>query len=102
MLLNCGASTHVRGLAPASCAGVRFVVVDSHRPIHPRYNDPEDIDTLLVLEEDDPLPRQDIPLANEDLDNITPEGGCCSDAAAAARAAGGARSLHGRGWVCWW
>lgn len=74
MLLNCGASTHVASLAPASCQFTRYIIIDSHRPIHPRYNDPADHECLLVLSDDDPLPAQDIPLANEDLDNMPAEG----------------------------
>lgn len=74
MLLNCGASTHVASLAPASCQYTRYIIIDSHRPIHPRYNDPADDECLLVLSDDDPLPAQDIPLANEDLDNMPAEG----------------------------
>lgn len=74
VLLNCGASTHVASLAPASCQYTRYIIIDSHRPIHPRYNDPADHECLLVLSDDDPLPAQDIPLANEDLDNMPAEG----------------------------
>lgn len=74
VLLNCGASTHVKALAPASCRNARFIIIDSHRPIHPRYNDKDDTDALLVLTDDDPLPLQDIPPANEDLDNMPAKG----------------------------
>lgn len=72
VLLNCGASTYVRDMAPSSCRNARFLVVDSHRPIHPRYNDKSDMDVLLVLADDDPLPESEVPPVCE-LDNMTPE-----------------------------
>lgn len=74
VLLNCGASTYVKDFAPASCYGTRFIVVDSHRPVHPRYNNSDDTDALLVLAEDDPLPRQEVPPANDALDALSAQG----------------------------
>lgn len=74
VLLNCGASTYVKDLAPVSCTNARFIVVDSHRPVDPRYNNADDMDALLVLAEDDPIPQQEVPPANEGIDNLTPEG----------------------------
>jgi hypothetical protein len=72
VLLNCGASSYVQDMAPSSCRNARFVVVDSHRPIHPRYNNASDMDVLLVLAADDPTPADEVPPASE-LDNMTPE-----------------------------
>jgi hypothetical protein len=76
VLLNCGASTYVKDLAPASCQGTRFIVVDSHRPVHPRYNNGDDTDALLVLAEDDPLPKHEVPPANDALDGLSAQGEC--------------------------
>jgi hypothetical protein len=59
---------------PASCQGTRFVVLDSHRPVHPRYNNGDDTDALLVLAEDDPLPKHEVPPANEALDGLSAQG----------------------------
>lgn len=74
LLLNCGASTYVKDLAPASCKNTRFIVVDSHRPVHPRYNNSSDTESLLVLAEDDPIGQHEVPPANDALDNLTAQG----------------------------
>lgn len=42
VLLNCGASTYVPDLAPLSAANVRYIVIDSHRPVDVRYNNEGD------------------------------------------------------------
>lgn len=73
-LLNCGASIFAPELVPSSCVNVRFVVVDSHRPVHPNYNDPEDLSALFMLSSDDPLTEGEIPPANTTLDSMTLEG----------------------------
>eukprot|EP00879_Flechtneria_rotunda_P029924 GHRR01032391.1.p1 GENE.GHRR01032391.1~~GHRR01032391.1.p1 ORF type:complete len:242 (+),score=77.02 GHRR01032391.1:1582-2307(+) len=70
MLINCGASKFVQ--APASAANVRFVVIDSHRPIHPRYNNEDDHDVFFLLDIDDPLDKQRVPAADI-LDDMTEE-----------------------------
>jgi hypothetical protein len=42
-----------------------------HAPqVDPRYNNARDVDALLLLAEDDPLPQADIPPASE-LDGMT-------------------------------
>lgn len=70
MLINCGASHFARDLQPTSAQNVRFVVVDSHRPVNPKYNDENDIECVLLLDDDDPLQLGDIPAADE-LDDLT-------------------------------
>ncbi len=40
----------------------------------PRYNDPDDIDCLLLLSPDDPLPLMEVPPSAPGLDDITDEG----------------------------
>jgi hypothetical protein len=72
VLINCGAGHFARDLQPASAQGVRFVVVDSHRPVCPKYNDADDIECVLLLDDDDPLSLQQIPLAS-DLDRLSEE-----------------------------
>lgn len=70
ILINCGASCFVKDLAPEASKNVRYIVIDSHRPIHPSYNDTSDLDVLLVLAEDDPLPQHEVPAVCE-LDLMT-------------------------------
>lgn len=70
ILINCGASCYVKDLAPEASKNVRYIVIDSHRPIHPSYNDTSDLDVLLVLAEDDPLPQREVPAVCE-LDLMT-------------------------------
>jgi mRNA deadenylase 3'-5' endonuclease subunit Ccr4 len=72
ILINCGACHFARDLQPASAQGVRFVVIDSHRPVCPKYNDADDIECVLLLDEDDPLSLQQIPAAS-DLDRLSEE-----------------------------
>jgi hypothetical protein len=72
VLINCGAGHFARDLQPASAQGVRFVVVDSHRPVCPKYNDADDIECVLLLDEDDPLSLQQIPQVS-DLDRLSEE-----------------------------
>eukprot|EP00775_Hariotina_reticulata_P008491 gene8491-8674_t len=85
VLINCGACDFIQDLAPESAANVRFIVVDSHRPVHPKYNNDDDSDHFLFLADDDPLQLQSIPLCNE-LDDLAVEGEgkSCSPATAAA------------------
>lgn len=73
VLVNCGAGHFARDLQPASAQNVRYVVVDSHRPVCPKYNDADDIECVLLLDDDDPLSLQQIPPASS-LDSITEEG----------------------------
>ncbi|WIA38046.1 hypothetical protein OEZ86_001416 [Tetradesmus obliquus] len=72
VLVNCGAGHFARDLQPASAQNVRYVVVDSHRPVCPKYNNADDIECVLLLDDDDPLSLQQIPPAC-DLDGITEE-----------------------------
>jgi hypothetical protein len=82
LLLNCGGSRFVPdevaspgpedgplGQPPEGLLdGVRFVVVDSHRPVHPAYNDDGDQNALLVLRADDPVRKEDVPRRNDNMD----------------------------------
>lgn len=72
-LVNCGAAQYAKDLAPKTAVNVRFVVIDSHRPIHPKYNDADDSDSFFVLAADDPQQRDEIPVRDE-CDNIDEEG----------------------------
>eukprot|EP00878_Enallax_costatus_P026504 GHUV01028446.1.p1 GENE.GHUV01028446.1~~GHUV01028446.1.p1 ORF type:complete len:313 (+),score=67.76 GHUV01028446.1:575-1513(+) len=71
-LMNCGAGAFIKDLAPPSATNVRYVVVDSHRPVHPKYNDANDTDCFLFLAPDDPQQLEEIPVRNE-YDDITEE-----------------------------
>lgn len=73
VLLNCGANSYVPELAPPSANNVRYVIIDSHRPVDVRYNNPDDLDAVMVLAGDDPLPHDVIPPCS-DLDNLTEDG----------------------------
>ncbi|KIZ03469.1 hypothetical protein MNEG_4489 [Monoraphidium neglectum] len=75
VMINCGATCHVKQLleeAGISAVNIRFVVIDSHRPIDARYNDDNDRDYLLLLDDDDPCPRESIPPYSP-LDEMTDE-----------------------------
>lgn len=72
-LINCGAGAFIKDFAPTSAHNVRFVVVDSHRPVHPKYNDQQDTDCFLFLAPDDPQQLQDIPVRHE-FDDVTEAG----------------------------
>lgn len=72
-MINCGAGAFVRDFVPASASNVRYVVVDSHRPVHPKYNDKNDMDCFLFLAPDDPQQLHEIP-EKDDCDDITEEG----------------------------
>ncbi|KAF8055841.1 MOV10L1 [Scenedesmus sp. PABB004] len=91
LLVNCGAGQWVRGMVPPSALNVRFVVVDSHRPVDPRYNNGDDLENVLVLAHDDPLPAAEVPPADA-IDDLTDAGAARARAAArpAPRRAGGA------------
>jgi hypothetical protein len=73
VLINCGACDFIQDLAPESAANVRFIIVDSHRPVHPKYNNDDDSDHFLLLADDDPLQLQSIPVCSE-LDDLAIEG----------------------------
>jgi hypothetical protein len=74
-----------------NAANVRFVVIDSHRPVDARYNNADDRDHLLLLDGDDPMGPGEVPQYSA-LDEITEEGGWRDGGAPA----GGARR-PGRG-----
>ena len=63
-LINCGATEDVRTRCNLSNDNIRVVIVDSHRPIwHGHKDDQEDVgkNTLVFLDDDDPVPAADIP-----------------------------------------
>ncbi|KAF5837908.1 CDC45 family [Dunaliella salina] len=59
-MINCGATDDVRQHCDLS-DNVRLVIIDSHRPIWHGYNVEEDQNTLVVLDDDDPVPRHEMP-----------------------------------------
>ncbi len=59
--INCGAIESVRdrcGLAPS----VRVIVIDSHRPVWHGYNVEANDNDVVVLDDDDPVPIQEVPV----------------------------------------
>lgn len=48
-------------LCPEFNHNVRAIVIDSHRPVWHGYNINADTDVLIVVDDDDPVPAQDIP-----------------------------------------
>ena len=61
-LINCGATEDVRAICqfPPDNDCIRLVIIDSHRPVNHVYND-DNSATLVLLERDDPVPKEDVP-----------------------------------------
>lgn len=74
VLVNCGATVYIRDELAREYRGVRFLVLDAHRPIHQGYNNAGDGDTVLLLPADDPQARADIPVAFDSTDDLDVEG----------------------------
>ncbi len=84
IFINCGATQCIRRLRDAlGLQQVRCVVIDSHRPVHVDYNDPDDNEVIFVLPDDDPVSREDIPEGCKDVDEFELEGGCSCGASLA-------------------
>lgn len=72
-MINCGGTEDVR----ASCNiddTVRVIVMDSHRPIWHGYNDATDQNSVVVVDEDDPVPPEDVPTWNETFEAAQQQG----------------------------
>lgn len=60
VLINCGATEDVRELCELPEA-VRVIIIDSHRPIWHGHNDDLDMNTLVLVDGDDPVPKSKVP-----------------------------------------
>ncbi|KAG2502097.1 hypothetical protein HYH03_000589 [Edaphochlamys debaryana] len=67
ILVNCGATEDVRSLCELP-NNIRIVIIDNHRPVWHGHNNGEDSDTLVLVDKDDPLPVDEIPVANHEAD----------------------------------
>ncbi|KAI8474166.1 MAG: CDC45-like protein-domain-containing protein [Monoraphidium minutum] len=73
VMINCGATVYVKHImeeAGINAVNVRFIIIDSHRPVDTRYNNETDNDYLLLLDGDDPCPPDSVPPFSP-LDDIT-------------------------------
>lgn len=68
LLLNCGATEDVRSLCNLP-SNVRIVILDHHRPVWHGHNNEDDMDTLVLVDHDDPVPKSGVPAYNQELDN---------------------------------
>ncbi|EFJ53221.1 hypothetical protein VOLCADRAFT_115803 [Volvox carteri f. nagariensis] len=68
LLLNCGATEDVRSLCNLP-SNVRIVVLDHHRPVWHGHNNDDDMDTLVLVDDDDPVPKPAVPSYDQQLDN---------------------------------
>jgi hypothetical protein len=68
LLLNCGATEDVRSLCNLP-SNVRIVIIDHHRPVWHGHNNDDDMDTLVLVDEDDPVPKAAVPTYDQQLDN---------------------------------
>ncbi|KXZ52102.1 hypothetical protein GPECTOR_10g1125 [Gonium pectorale] len=60
LLINCGATEDVRALCNLP-NNVRIVILDSHRPVWHGHNNEQDMDTLVIVAADDPVPKASVP-----------------------------------------
>ncbi|GIL85725.1 hypothetical protein Vretimale_13172 [Volvox reticuliferus] len=68
LLLNCGATEDVRSLCNLP-SNVRIVIIDHHRPVWHGHNNDDDMDTLVLVDDDDPVPKSAVPIYDQQLDN---------------------------------
>ncbi len=60
ILINNGATDDVRSLCELP-DNVRIIVIDHHRPVWHGYNDEEDASSLVLVADDDPVPKDKVP-----------------------------------------
>ncbi|KAG2445370.1 hypothetical protein HYH02_008835 [Chlamydomonas schloesseri] len=61
VLINCGATDDVRSLCELP-DNVRIVIIDHHRPVWHGHNVEDDTNTLVLVDEDDPVPKASVPV----------------------------------------
>jgi hypothetical protein len=73
VFVNCGAATYTGNMmASIPCANVRCLVIDSHRPIDTRFDNPGQTEHMLLLGEDEALAAEEWPGYNP-LDDMSQE-----------------------------
>lgn len=63
VLINCGATDDIRSLCELP-DNVRIVIIDHHRPVWHGHNVEDDTNTLVLVDEDDPVPKASVPVYN--------------------------------------
>ncbi|GFR43350.1 hypothetical protein Agub_g4421 [Astrephomene gubernaculifera] len=72
LLVNCGATEDVRSLCNLP-SNIRIVILDHHRPVWHGHNNEDDMDTLVLVDDDDPVPKSVVPVYDQQLDNEVAE-----------------------------
>lgn len=68
VLINCGATEDVRELCQLP-ETVRIIIIDSHRPVWHGHNDNEDDKTLVLLDQDDPVKKEVMPVYDREFED---------------------------------
>lgn len=70
MFINCGATEDVRSLCELP-PNIRIIILDKHRPVWHGHNNDEDQDTLVLVDDDDPVPKAAVPIHDPFADQLT-------------------------------